>query len=453
MKRSSIGLFVAGFAVMMLAIGISVPAQAAWSPQVKGGEEVTIAEGETHEGSLYATGKNVVIAGDVEGSVYCAASEKVEITGTVQGSVYCAAAQEIILNGEVTQGARLASLITRVDGEVGGDLSLAAQQAELSNDTRVAGDVNGYAQNLTIGGEVGGGLRLSAQAITLNGVVQGASDISTESLTFGDNGKFASDLFYTSTSEITIDRSLVAGQIDYNENASQSASGDQMLATLLLLVGSFLFAGLAIVVTLPQFVERSSRLVKGKIGVTLLAGSAVLFVAPVAMFLFFISYFGTFLAFILLLVWLAILLLSGVFFAYYLGTLILQNSQNIILRMLAGLVLLAALWLIPGVQIIAIIATALVGSGILVRALFEKQFDGHRYTTAPLPPRPAMPISLGGSGGSHREEKAHLETPAPIAEKPAKKPAAKKAEQKSAEPKKKPAKKSTKNPAKEPDKK
>ena len=119
--------------------------------------------------------------------------------------------------------------------------------------------------------------------------------------------------------------------------------------------------------------------------------------------------------------------------------------------MLAGLVLLAALWLIPGVQIIAILATALMGSGILVRALFEKQFDGHRYTTAPLPPRPAMPISLGGS--SSREEKASLETPAPITEKSAEKPAAKKPEQKSAEPKKKPAKKSTKNPAKKPDKK
>lgn len=408
MKRIITSVLMAGCAGMMFAVGFGAPAQA-WSPQIKGGETVTIKKDETHKGSLYVTGDSVKIDGTVEGDVYCGA-RTVEITGTIEGGVSCAA-QELKVSGTVEQGVRLAGQDVAIEGVVNGDVSVAGQIVQVAEAARVGGDVNGYAQAVTIDGVVQGGLRLGAEKMTLNGTVGAASDIVTQSLTFGENGQFKSNLDYSASQELSINDGNVAGDVTYNTQEATATSSD-MLMTLALIAGTFIFTGMVIAAALPQLVERSSRRAKGAFGQTLLAGSAVVFVTPIVATLFLISYFGMFLGIVLLFVWAVTLMLSGVFFAYYLGAIILQNSQNILVRMLCGLVLLAALWLIPIVQIIAIFATIIVGTGLLVRTLFDGQFDNFRYTLAPLPPKPAMPVALGGE-----PKKADLETPRPIAKK------------------------------------
>ena len=78
-------LWLAGIGVAVVgAFGVGGVAADAWSPSLKGADEVVVATGETHTGALYASGEVVRIDGTVEGDVYCAAAT-VEITGTVNG--------------------------------------------------------------------------------------------------------------------------------------------------------------------------------------------------------------------------------------------------------------------------------------------------------------------------------------------------------------------------------
>ena len=425
MKRGIITVVLASAAGLLVALGMQAPAQA-WSPAMKGGETVTVAEGETHKGSLYATGSTIKIEGDVEGDVYCAA-QKVEISGAVSGNISCAA-QEIVFSGTAEQSARFAAMDIKLGGEIAGDVSLAAQTATVREASEIGGDLNGYTQELTVDGTVTGGLRLAAEKITVNGTVVGSSDLSTRSLRFGENGQFEGNLYYSSAEEISINTGNVAGTIEHHK-AEGSSSRNDILMTLILVIGTFIFTGLAVAAMLPQFVERSSRLAKGNVIITLLTGSAALFVVPVVAMLLFISYFGIMLGVILLLAWVLMILLSGVFFAYYLGAIMLPGSQHILIRMLGGVVLLSALWLIPVLQIVAIFATAVMGSGLLLRALFHKQFGSHTFSLAPPLPRPPMPVSLGGP------KESRLETPQPIETTPAPEPKKKPTPRKKAPPK------------------
>lgn len=428
MKRIITNVYIAAIVGFLIAVGAGTTAQAAWSSQIKQSQNgpVVVENGQTHKGSLYSTGKAVRVAGDVAGDVYCGA-ERVEITGSIKGGLMCAA-QHIVVNGSVGQGVRLAAQSVVINGQVEGDVSVAAQNITIGKEAHVGGDVNGMSQSLVIDGVVHGGLRYGGGSVAVNGSVMKASDVSTPSITFGAAGRFNDSLHYSAEKEIDIDKNRVAGNIEYNNpNKKAALDGSKMIMGLLSLIGIFITTGMIVALLMPRFVERSSELTRGSLGTTFLAGSAVVFVLPIVAMMLFLSYFGAYIALIMLLVWVVILLLSGVFFAYYMGSVLLQSSQNILVRMIGGLVIVSALMLIPFIQIVAIFASILFGSGILVRALFNGRFGPFRYSLAPEPPMPPMPKSLDSE-----VEERELEKPKPIAKKTTtpKKPAKKSSEDK-----------------------
>ncbi|NLA43197.1 polymer-forming cytoskeletal protein [Candidatus Saccharibacteria bacterium] len=412
MKRSLVNLLIAGSISLLTVIWLgSVPVKAAWSSGVKSSDgSIVVADNETHTGSLYATGKTVKIKGNVEGDLYCAGMS-VEIAGSVNGSINCAA-QDIKFSGSAKHGVRLAGQEVEVKGHVFSDLSVAGQNVKVQESAHIDGDLNGVAQSLTIDGVVHGGLRFGSGAVVINGEVKQASDVNTGSLSFGDRGRISGPLFYKSDKELKIESSKVAGDITYNSPKEQSQdSGGHILKALLMMVGIFITTGMFVALVLPGFTEKSSQLAKKSFSTTFLVGSAVVFVLPLAGIMLLISSLGSFLALVLLLLWAAVLMLSGVFFAYYLGSLFLQNVQNILLRMLGGLVLVSALLLIPYIQIVAVFAIIVVGTGILVQAVFNGQFKSMRYSLAPEMPKPPMPKSIDKSS---LKDDINLETPKPV---------------------------------------
>ncbi len=407
MKRNILNVLLAVF-VGSLVVGGSQSVQAAWGPQLKTGEnnKAVVEKNTIHKGSLYTTGRDVEIHGTVEGDVYCAGAS-VNITGTVEGSVLCAA-EKVNVSGSIQQNARLAGATVSVGGKIAQNLSVAAQFAKVEKSAQIGGDINGAAQELTIDGPVAGGLNYLASKVVVNGLIAESSNISTQSLSFGEQGKFESDLYYSSGSKLTINKDSVGGNVEYNSaNSATKESSQSVLMSIVMFVGTFIVTGMMLAAVLPRFMEKSSKVAKKSLGSVFLAGSAIVFITPLVGILLILSAFGSYLAIIIFLLWVAILMLSGVFFAYYLGSKFLQNQQNILVRMLGGLVVLAALWLIPVVQIIAALATVVIGSGILVRALTDGQFNSFSYSLAPPPSKPPMPQSLG--------QAANLETPAPIA--------------------------------------
>lgn len=400
-------------------IGAQGVAHAAWTSDLRSGDTVTLAKDEVHKGSLYVAGETVTIEGTVDGSLYCAGSN-VTITGKVNGSIACAG-QTVTYQGEASHDIRLVGQEVRLENAVAGaDATIFANTARIDSNTRIEGDLNGAAQLLEYDGAVAKNLQYAAAVMALGGLVGGDANVVSDNVTFGEKAKVIGRLNYSASRELSIADEKVGGEISYNQ--PEESEPAQALGVLFQLTLMTAFTGLVLALIAPRFMERSSQLAGKGLGTTVLIGSAVLFLTPIVILLLFLSVLGAPLAFVAMLLYGAMLLLSGAFFAYYLGALLLRSTQNIIVRMIGGAVVLGALWLIPIVNVVAIIATFLVGTGILVRTV-TNGYRTPRYSLADEPPMPPMPGALGG-------EATTLETPKPIAKKPAKstKPRSKKSD-------------------------
>lgn len=404
-KISFIGALIGVAILGVLSMQASV--QAGWTSDMKSGETVTLAKDQTHEGSLYVGANDVKIEGTVTGSLYCA-GQNVTITGDVSGDIACGA-QMIDYSGTARGSVRLAAQQVTMNGTAGADTTIFAQMATVGTKASLAGDLNGATQSLVLNGDVAKNFQFGAQSLTLNGAIDGSANVSVGTLSFGDEATVAGSLHYAADTDLAIDEAKVGGVVEYN--AIESAENEaNPLAGLLSIAAMLVVTSLIVAFIAPRFMERSIIIAKDNFAQTLLIGSAAVFVTPIVALLLLISLVGAPLAVVILLLYVAMLMLSSVFLAYYLGATLLRSNQNVITRMFGGSVVLLALWIIPIVNVFAVLATIIVGSGILLRSV-TNGYRTPRYSLHPEPPVPPMPTALGGDDS---------ESPQQIAKKPSK---------------------------------
>ncbi|PID32567.1 hypothetical protein CR956_01790 [Candidatus Saccharibacteria bacterium] len=337
-----------------------------WSTNGVVGTTVTVAKNEIHQGSFYAAGQNVRIEGEVRGDLYCAA-QKVEIIGKVSGDVLCAA-QEVLVSGKVGDDVRLLTQNLNLDNSIGGDLSVFGQSVKVAKGVMVSGDLNGAAQDLNIDGRVVKNLRFGGKRLSLNGEVKGVSDIAFEKV--DGNGSFEGDVFYASDEKLPIKSK--SGKVVFNEVESKyDANGAKkaLFGTVIFVALSMGLFALLIALIAPRFLERSKELVSKKPANVLLFGMLNVLIVPFLALVLMISLVGLPIGVALLLACLLLWLLSGPFFAYFVGSVVAKPVKNVILRMLIGLVIVLVLYLIPVVNILVALAASIVGSGMVVQNL------------------------------------------------------------------------------------
>jgi cytoskeletal protein CcmA (bactofilin family) len=380
---------------------------------LQNGEKVTLAKDQVHKGSLYATGENITINGTVEGDLYCAGKD-ITITGTVAGGVACAG-ENITFTGEVKQSARFAAAKVEVnEGVIAGDLTMFAATARVKQAATVKGDLNGAAQLLEFDGTVERSMLYAAAIGAISGAVQKDVNFSSDTLKLGEKARIGGELQYRASEELQNADAVTEGAVSYSQ--PESAKPADVLMALLQVVAMIAFMGLMLALFAPRFMERSSVIAGMSLAKTVLAGVAVLFFTPLAILLLFLTGIGATLAIVVTLLYIAIILLSGVFFAYYLGAVLLRMTPNILVRMIGGTVVLGALWMIPIVNIFVMIATVFMGTGIVVRALLY----GYRPPKYQVGETPDSPQTID------TPPNVPLETPRPIAKKPKIKTAPKK---------------------------
>lgn len=364
-KLLSLGLVVA----FVAAIGAVSAASAVWSPNFQTSDMVTLAEGDTHQGSFYATGEQVTIDGTVTGSLYCAGSV-VTINGTVEGDVLCAG-QKVTVNGTVGQDVRAAGQFVQVDGTVGGSLTAFAQDVRLGSGGKVAGDVNGAAQQFTLDGTVGRDVAIGAQLLSINSEVNGNVDAAIAQLQLGGEASVGGDFNYSSSGELSFDESRVAGAVGFNPAPEgEHRDGGQVLSALkVMFLLTMAISALAVVLIMPRFLDRSSRLFSRQMPMTVLLGFATVFGGPILVGLLLFSIVLAPLGLALLFGWLVVIFLSGIFFAYYVGSELLRSQPNTIVRMLGGVAIMLVLYVIPFVNALAMFIALVVGSGMIVTTL------------------------------------------------------------------------------------
>ncbi|MDJ0853261.1 MAG: zf-HC2 domain-containing protein [Myxococcota bacterium] len=132
--------------------------------------DYTLAEGEVHDGTLFAHGDNVTIDGVVEGDLL-AFTRRLVVRGEVRGNVI-ALARDSEFTGEVTGTLHVASRLVRIVGRVGGNLyAFGAEGLEIEPDAHIGRDVAAGGEEVYVEGSVGRDLFVGGDRVELRGHV------------------------------------------------------------------------------------------------------------------------------------------------------------------------------------------------------------------------------------------------------------------------------------------
>ncbi len=437
----------ATLAVVLLAV------PTAWAQNsVTSADEVVVAEGETHEGNLYAFGDSVRIDGTVTGDVV-SAGKTVHIgrQGRVRGDVL-AAGYAIQVDGQISGDLRVAAYMVEVDaGSVGGDLAAVGFSHDIGPEGAIGQDVLVGGYQLLLDGAVGGNVHFAGAALDINGTVDGNVDAyvngsdgeggpaalpfgmffgdrelpqpsrtASQGLTVGPDADIGGTLAYTSSVAAELPGG-VAGGIAFNEQATDetAAANEPETPLWLAMLRTFLalaILGLLVLWLLPRLLVPASSALRARPGASLgygllaLVGDIAALVALVVAFVLAMIFAGILhlgggLAWpaTALLVVSAVLLTFGFALALLLGTIAAGNAMGgFLLRndeaanaprrvgaLLVGLAIVAVLVSLPwGLGFLLGLVLSLLGLGGLVLAWLTGRRTPPQLAPAAYPPLP-----------------------------------------------------------------
>lgn len=406
MKKLYLVALAALSAAVLGLLGSTTPTMA-WSQNlINGGDSVTIEQSAIKPGSVYVAGNNITINATVDGSLYCAGGH-ITVNGSVHGDINCAG-QDITINGSVQGSVKLAGGTLSLGNKVGSDVSLFGQTATVRSNATVAGDINAGVQNLTIDGTVTRSVVAGVQSLNMNGKVGSMNIVDAQNLSLGKNARVSGDLNYQSEDELKLDSNKIGGAVHYHK--PQPRHQVNPLYTLALVFATFAVTALILTLAAPRWVDRSAGIAKAKFGYVMLFGVLGVFTMPVLAVVLALTVVGLPLALMMILAWLLLLMLSGTFFAYFIGALILPRVANILVRLFVGLVVTAALLVIPySIGAFSILIMLIMGTGIILTTLLHN-YQPPRYSQpragkgakpdAPQPATPATTSNITGNGAS-----------------------------------------------------
>lgn len=340
---------------------------------IRGGTTASAGSKEVIDGSAYFAGNTVDVAGEINGDLYCT-GQSVTVSGVVHGDVLCAG-QSVHISGTVDGNVRVAGQEVQIAAKVGKNVTSASQNFTLSAASEVGGDVTGGATNATLNGSVGRDVLIGANNLEIYGSIGRNVRSSVTNSKLGSTAKIGGTLSYTSKNDMVAQSgSSVAGSVLRTEpstkgrQTSKAISGGFKVYWFL----AMLFSALGLVLLFPSVYVNTVKYAVKQPWKTALVGRISMLVVPVVLIVFMITVLGIPLALLLGLVWLIILGISGSFSAYYIGTMLLKDQKNSVLRMLAGVVVLSLASIIPIIGGITTFASLILGTGMLLREIMHR---------------------------------------------------------------------------------
>lgn len=360
-------------ALALTALAVCGSVAVAQAQSFRGGDNTTVAAGQTIDSSLYIAGNTVDVAGTVNGDVFCA-GENVTISGTVNGDILCAG-QTVRIAGTVNGDVRAAGQNLTVDAAIKGSATLAGQTVTASAQSKIGRDVTIAGQEIALNGAVGRDVVAGSNAGVLNGLIGRNVSAGVEQLRLGSDASVKGDITYSSRNQLQRDGGAeVAGTVTQHQPQNKRGGTPWMLSVWWL-VAMLIFA-LLVAVLMPQTLHRANRVGRQRPWLTALVGLLASILGPVVVVGLLVSVFGVIAGVVALLVWLVLLMLSGPFAAYAFGHVVvekLKSNDNIIWTMLAGTAILLLVYMIPFVGFGAMLLALWYGLGMLVRYIAGKR--------------------------------------------------------------------------------
>lgn len=368
MKKLMAGLAVLAVLVLPL-MGFAGVAHAG---NFRNGENVVVEQGEVVNGTLFASGNNLEIAGTVDGDIFCA-GQTILVTGTVRGDVICAG-QTVRIEGNVEGDVRLAGQNVTIAGIVDGNATVAAELFTLAGNGQVR-DAAIAASVVTLNGEIGRDADLGAEQVNVNGSVGRNINADVEKLALGSGASVGGGVNYTSDNELSrATGAVVVGEINQEQPPdNEGPSVGQVLGVVFIIFLMLMTVSMAMAALFPRVLQRISDNAVESIGMTALIGLVVFILAPAVILILIGSIFGSLLGILLLLAYLLVLSASGPVFGYYIGRLLLRDrTANPLLYMALGSGLVTALYFVPFVGQVLLLVAGVFGTGMIVREVARR---------------------------------------------------------------------------------
>lgn len=341
---------------------------------------VVIGSQETITDTVIATGESVLVEGKIQGNLFVF-GRTVEVRGEVDGDVI-GGAQEVRITGKVTGNVIVGGESITISGHVSGNVYGGGRNVHVERGGTVERDVFSGSETVTVEGTIGRGLTSGASTAVIAGTVGRGIVFGGEKVLVRASGKVGGDIRATlpDRNNLQVDPgATVSGQT--NVSVAQPRDTGTGVGSYVweaaVLIGAFLMGGL-LRALFPGFFG-------GAVGKVLSwpsagVGFVALIVAPIAALLLCVTVIGIPAGIAVMFLYLTGLYLAKIVVAGYLGRELLRARDGLptLPGLLAGLVLLQAVFWVPYGGGLIHFAVFCLGLGALTLQLMKSRSAGAR---------------------------------------------------------------------------
>jgi hypothetical protein len=274
--------------VALATLSISMSAVPGAAIEFRAGDKVTIPSGEIIADDLYATGDSIVIDGVVQGDIV-AVGRHVVLNGAALGD-FIAAGQGLVVNGQVADDVRVAGMALRFgeSAAVGDDVIGAGFSLETARESVIAGSLVFRGFQALLAGEIRERLVGQMSILRIEGMIGEGGEVAVEGdkatppfvqifptpipiptvpagITLAPEAQISGEIIYTSPHQAVPESGSHAGlvHVEVDEEVEQESLVDRSLSKAWRWV-SVLIAGLVLLLTAPQWLERRSDFISAR---------------------------------------------------------------------------------------------------------------------------------------------------------------------------------------------
>jgi cytoskeletal protein CcmA (bactofilin family) len=362
----------------LLLVALLIPS-AVFAFNVKTADSVYIKKDEVVEGTLYVVSKNITIEGVVNGDLV-ALAQNITVKGKVIGDII-SASQNLSVEGEVGGNIRsIANTISLIDTTVKRNANLVGTNVLIGENSNITWDALILAGVAEMRGTVQGSLHGVVDKLLISGNVN--KDVSFTinqnndyyqggPIEIADDSNIKGDLSYSYSENLNINKSLVAGAINFNEKIVEN-HWQKNIWNFIISVFSALVVGLVFLSISKNEMTIIQEKVNTKYGRSLMIGLGVLFLTPIVSIILMMTIIGMPLGFIMLILWFIMLYFAQIMVGLGLGKQIRERifkakQKNIMADLIVGVTVLCLLFAIPMFGGVITFFSTLLGLGVIWR--------------------------------------------------------------------------------------
>jgi cytoskeletal protein CcmA (bactofilin family) len=362
----------------LLLVALLIPS-AVFAFNVKTADSVYIKKDEVVEGTLYVVSKNITIEGVVNGDLV-ALAQNITVKGKVIGDII-SASQNLSVEGEVGGNIRsIANTIILIDTTVKRNANLVGTNVLIGENSNITWDALILAGVAEMRGTVQGSLHGVVDKLLISGNVN--KDVSFTinqnndyyqggPIEIADDSNIKGDLSYSYSENLNINKSLVAGAINFNEKIVEN-HWQKNIWNFIISVFSALVVGLVFLSISKNEMTIIQEKVNTKYGRSLMIGLGVLFLTPIVSIILMMTIIGMPLGFIMLILWFIMLYFAQIMVGLGLGKQIRERifkakQKNIMADLIVGVTVLCLLFAIPMFGGVITFFSTLLGLGVIWR--------------------------------------------------------------------------------------